>query len=54
VHDPADLYALTKDQLLSLEGFADKSAQNLLDRIAASRSATLAAISVRPGHSPRR
>src|SRR4029077_16031320 len=33
VKDPADLYHLTKEQLLSLEGFADKSAQNLLDRI---------------------
>ncbi|MEO6796776.1 MAG: NAD-dependent DNA ligase LigA [Candidatus Dormibacter sp.] len=41
VHDPADLYALTNNDLLSLEGFADRSAQNLLDRIAASRSATL-------------
>jgi DNA ligase (NAD+) len=40
VKDPADLYHLTKDQLLSLEGFADKSAQNLLDRIEASKSTT--------------
>jgi DNA ligase (NAD+) len=38
VKDPADLYHLTKEQLLSLEGFADKSAQNLLDRIEASKS----------------
>jgi DNA ligase (NAD+) len=41
VKDPADLYHLTKEQLLSLEGFADKSTQNLLDRIEASKSTTL-------------
>ena len=41
VKDPADLYHLTRDQLLSLEGFADKSAQNLLDRIEASKATTL-------------
>ncbi|TMD09414.1 MAG: NAD-dependent DNA ligase LigA [Chloroflexi bacterium] len=41
VRDPSDLYHLTKAQLLSLEGFADKSAQNLLDRIEASKEATL-------------
>jgi DNA ligase (NAD+) len=41
VKDPADLYHLTKEQLMTLEGFADKSAQNLLDRIAASKSTTL-------------
>jgi DNA ligase (NAD+) len=41
VKDPADLYHLTKEQLLTLDGFAEKSAQNLLDRIAASRSTTL-------------
>ena len=40
VKDPADLYHLTKEQLLTLDGFADKSAQNLLDRIAASKSTT--------------
>ena len=41
VKDPADLYHLTKEQLLSLEGFADKSAQNLLDRVEASKPTTL-------------
>ena len=40
VKDPADLYHLTKEQLLTLDGFADKSAQNLVDRIAASKSTT--------------
>jgi len=42
VRDPSDLYHLTRTQLLSLEGFADKSAQNLLDRIEASKDTTLA------------
>jgi DNA ligase (NAD+) len=41
IKDPADLYHLTKAQLLSLEGFADKSAQNLLERIEASKPTTL-------------
>ena len=41
VKDPADLYHLTRAQWLSLEGFADKSAQNLLDRIEASKPTTL-------------
>ncbi len=41
VHDVADLYTLTKDQLLALEGFADKKAQNLLDAIAASKAQPL-------------
>lgn len=41
VRDPSDLFHLTKEQLLSLDGFADKSSQNLLDRIAASKSTTL-------------
>ncbi|HEY4870264.1 MAG TPA: NAD-dependent DNA ligase LigA [Candidatus Dormibacteraeota bacterium] len=40
VKDPADLFHMTKEQLLSLEGFADKSAQNLLDRLEASKSTT--------------
>ncbi|HEY0829646.1 MAG TPA: NAD-dependent DNA ligase LigA [Candidatus Dormibacteraeota bacterium] len=37
VEDPSDLYRMSKDQVTELEGFADKSAQNLVDRIAASR-----------------
>ena len=37
VKSPADLYILTKEDLLSLEGFAEKKAENLLDAIAASR-----------------
>ncbi|MEW5797112.1 MAG: NAD-dependent DNA ligase LigA [Candidatus Zixiibacteriota bacterium] len=41
VTDPADLYFLTKDQLLPLERMGDKKAQNLLDNIARSRQAEL-------------
>jgi DNA ligase (NAD+) len=41
VTDPADLYFLTKDDLLSLERMADKSAQNVLDAIDASRGRPL-------------
>ncbi len=37
VEDPSDLYRLSLDQVKELDGFAEKSAQNLLDRIAASR-----------------
>ncbi|HKL38584.1 MAG TPA: helix-hairpin-helix domain-containing protein, partial [Bacteroidales bacterium] len=37
VHDAGDLYALTKENLLSLERFADKSAQKLMDSINQSR-----------------
>jgi DNA ligase (NAD+) len=41
VRDLADLYALTKDQLLTLEGFAERSASLLLASIERSKSATL-------------
>lgn len=37
VKDVADLYTLTKEQLLALEGFADKKADNLLAAIAESK-----------------
>jgi DNA ligase, NAD-dependent len=37
VKDPSDLYRLTKAQVVQLDGFAEKSAQNLLDRIDESR-----------------
>lgn len=39
---PADLYKLTKNELLGLENFKDKSAQNLLSGIELSRSRGLA------------
>ena len=37
IRDPADLYAITKEQLLELERFADKSADNLIQAIARSK-----------------
>jgi DNA ligase (NAD+) len=37
VEDPSELYRLSAEQVIELEGFADKSAHNLVDRIAASR-----------------
>jgi len=41
VEDPSDLYRMSKDQVIELEGFADKSAQNLVDRIAGSKQPEL-------------
>jgi DNA ligase (NAD+) len=41
VKDLADLYALKKDQLLSMEGFAEKKAENLIQAIEASRERPL-------------
>ncbi|MCX5789551.1 MAG: NAD-dependent DNA ligase LigA [Elusimicrobia bacterium] len=41
VKDFADVYSLTKDDLLKLELFADKRAQNLLDHIEASKQRPL-------------
>lgn len=38
VRDVADLYTLTKEQLLTLERMADKSAQNVLNSISGSRA----------------
>ena len=40
--DVADLYTLEKDDLLALEGFKDKKADNLLSAIAASKEQSLA------------
>lgn len=42
VHDVADLYTLDKNELLKLEGFAEKKADNLLAAIAESRKQPLA------------
>jgi len=42
VHDVADLYRLTHEQLANLERMADKSAQNLMDEIENSKQAELA------------
>jgi DNA ligase (NAD+) len=41
VKDPADLYSLTKEQLVGLERMADKSAQNILDAVAGSKERPL-------------
>jgi DNA ligase (NAD+) len=41
VKDLADLYALTKEQILTLEGFADRSASLLMDAIERSKQASL-------------
>lgn len=41
VHDVSDIYMLTKEALLGLEGFADKKAENLLDAIEASKQQPL-------------
>jgi DNA ligase (NAD+) len=41
IADPADLYNLNATQLIQLPGFAEKSAQNLLDAIAASKQRPL-------------
>jgi len=41
VHSPADLFCLHLDQLTGLERMAEKSAQNLLDALAASLETTL-------------
>ncbi len=37
VHEVSDLFSLTMDQLLSLEGFKEKKSRNLLDAIAATK-----------------
>jgi DNA ligase (NAD+) len=41
VYDPSDLYPLTKEQLIALERIGDKSAQNILDNIEASKTRPL-------------
>jgi DNA ligase (NAD+) len=44
VHDVADLYKLTQQQLADLERMGDKSAQNVLDEIQRSKQADLARV----------
>jgi DNA ligase (NAD+) len=41
VYDPSDIYHLTKEQLMALERIGDKSAQNVLDNIEASKARSL-------------
>jgi DNA ligase (NAD+) len=38
IKDVADVFTLTKEQLLELDGFAEKKAQNLIDNIAEART----------------
>ncbi|TDQ36683.1 NAD-dependent DNA ligase LigA [Thiopseudomonas denitrificans] len=42
VQSPADLYRLTHEQVIGLDGFAELSTQNLLDALAASKQPELA------------
>jgi len=49
VADAADIYSLTKEQLLDLEGFGDISATNLLNAIAASKDRPLTRVLVALG-----
>jgi DNA ligase (NAD+) len=49
VKDVADLYTLEKAQLLTLEGFAEKKAENLLNAIEASKSQSLSRLIVALG-----
>ncbi len=44
VKDVADLYTLTEEDLLQLEGFAEKKARNLLDAIQTSKGQSLARV----------
>ncbi|HEV1996732.1 MAG TPA: helix-hairpin-helix domain-containing protein, partial [Candidatus Dormibacteraeota bacterium] len=41
IKTPADLFRLTKEQVLELDGFADRSADKLLENIARSKDTTL-------------
>ena len=41
IHDVADLYALTAEQLIALDRLAEKSAENLVEAIAASKAQPL-------------
>jgi DNA ligase (NAD+) len=44
VNDPADVFFLTKEQLLGLDRFAEKSASNIYDRIQAARRRPLSRV----------
>lgn len=44
IHDVADIYGLNKEELVALEGFGEKSADNLLKAIEASKSVGLARV----------
>ncbi len=44
IHDSADLYLITRDDLLRLEGFAEKKAENLISSIIDSKQRSLSRI----------
>lgn len=44
IHDVADIYSLTKEELVDLEGFGEKSADNLIKAIETSKSVGLARV----------
>jgi DNA ligase (NAD+) len=44
VYDPSDIYQLTREQLVGLERMGDKSAQNVLDNIEASKTRPLSRV----------
>lgn len=44
IHDVADIYGLTKEELVDLEGFGEKSADNLIKAIETSKSVGLARV----------
>jgi DNA ligase (NAD+) len=49
VYDPSDVYRLTKEQLIALERIGDKSAQNVLDNIEASKRRPLTRVLIALG-----
>lgn len=49
IKDAADVYSITKEDLLKLEGFADKKAENLIASIEATRKPSLARLIIALG-----
>ena len=54
VHSIADIYTLTRDQLLTLERIGEKTTDNLLEQIERSEDRPAQPRPARPRHSPRR
>ncbi len=53
IENVADLYLITSDQIVELEGFARQSADQLVAAIQASKQQPLSLLHLRPRHSPR-
>ena len=53
IENVADLYLITSDQIVELEGYARKSADQLVAAIQASKQQPLSLLHLRPRHSPR-